>query len=186
MKDCVYLIGGRAVGKSSIGLKLAARLGYEFLDTDTLVTKEQCCSVKEIVERGGWQAFRKFEKQALEQLAGKKACVVATGGGAILHRDVWGKLKKHGIVVWLTADLPVLCDRIAGDGQSDALRPSLTGKNVCQELEEVLRERNPLYSETADCVVDTGSVSVSDGVYVIEQALRRSEDFLQPDFSEEE
>ncbi len=186
MKDSVYLIGARAVGKSSIGLKLAARLGYEFLDTDILITKEQCCSVAEIVARCGWQAFRKFEKQVLEGLVPKKACVVATGGGAILHRDVWKKLRKHGIVVWLTADLHVLCDRIKGDLQSDTLRPSLTGKNVCRELEAVLRERNPLYSETADCIVDTGSVSVNDGVYIIEQALQGSDDFLQPDLSEEE
>lgn len=181
MKDSVYLIGGRAVGKSSIGLKLAQRLGYEFLDTDILITTEQCCSVAEIVERDGWQTFRKYEKQVLEQLAGKKGCVVATGGGAILHRDVWNDLKKHGTVVWLTADLHVLRDRIAGDRKSDALRPSLTGKNVCQELEEILRERNPLYSETADCVVDTGSMSVYDAVQVIEQALNRNDDFLEPD-----
>ncbi len=181
MKDSIFLIGARAVGKSSIGLKLAQRLGYEFLDTDTLITKEQCCSVAEIVVRGGWETFRKFEKQVLEGLVAKKACVVATGGGAILHRDVWKKLTKHGIVVWLTADLHVLCDRITEDLQSDALRPSLTGKNVCRELEEVLRERNPLYSETADCIVDTGSVSVDDGVHIIEQALHGSDDSPQPD-----
>lgn len=186
MKDHVYLVGGRAVGKSCIGLKLANRLGCEFFDTDTLITEACCGSVAEIVGRDGWQAFRKCEKQVLGQLVARDACVVATGGGAILHRDVWSTLKQHGIVVWLTADLHILCDRISRDLQSDALRPSLTGKNVCLELEEILRERNPLYSETADCVVDTGSMSVNESVHAVEQALHKRDDFLKPDLSKED
>ncbi len=157
------------MGKSSIGVILAEKLGYEFLDTDTLITDERCCSVADIVECEGWQAFRKYEKQVLVQLVGRKDCVVATGGGAILHREVWDELKKQGLVVWLTADLKVLSDRIAGDQQSETLRPSLTGKGVYQELEDVLKERNPLYRETADCVVDSGAMTVYDAVQDIEQ-----------------
>ncbi|MEA3467296.1 MAG: shikimate kinase AroL [Thermodesulfobacteriota bacterium] len=176
MKDCVYLIGGRAVGKSSIGVKLADKLGYEFLDTDILVTDEHGCSVAEIVEREGWQAFRKYEKQVLARLVGRKGCVVATGGGAILHRELWAQLKKQGTVVWLTADSKVLCDRIAADQQSESLRPSLTGKGVYQELEQVLKKRNPLYRETADCLVDSGAMTVYDAVQAIEKICRATKE----------
>ena len=169
MKKCVYLIGGRAVGKSSIGVKLAKRLGYRFLDTDTLITDACSCSVTEIVDREGWQAFRAYEKQALRQLVLQKACVVATGGGAILHRELWLELKKLGKVIWLQADPAILCKRIAGDPFSAGQRPSLTGKNVCQELEDVLAERDQLYQETADCIIDSGKMTVDEAVQEIEQ-----------------
>jgi shikimate kinase len=172
MKKNVYLIGGRAVGKSSIGVKLAQKMGYEFLDTDTLITEGCGCSVAEIVEREGWPTFREYERQVLLQLADRKFCVVATGGGAILHREVWPELKKQGEVVWLTADLAILCERIAGDDHSETQRPSLTGSDICQEMEEVLKERNPLYKETADCIIDSGEMTVYDAVQAIEEICR--------------
>jgi len=169
MKESVYLIGGRAVGKSSIGAKLARKLGYEFLDTDTLITDGCGCSVAEIVSCKGWEAFREYEKRVLCQLIPKKSCVVATGGGAILHRELWQDVKKKAKVVWLTAEPAVLCARIAGDQYSLLQRPSLTGKDICQELEDVLAERNPLYLETADCIIDTAKTTIDETVQAIAQ-----------------
>jgi shikimate kinase len=172
MTECVYLIGCRGVGKSTIGVELAEKLGYEFLDTDTLITEKLGCSVAESVRRDGWQKFREIEKEVLLQLMKRRSCVVATGGGAILHRSVWPQLKKQGVVVWLTADLKTLCERISGDQNSTTLRPSLTGKNICQELDDVLAERTPLYRETADCIVDSGIMPVAAAVRNIEKYLK--------------
>jgi shikimate kinase len=167
MIENVYLIGGRAVGKSSIGVKLANRLRYKFLDTDALVTTACGWSVAEIVDHEGWPAFRNYEKQALLQLFTEKYSVVATGGGAILHRELWVELKKQGTVVWLMADPAILCKRIKDDYYSAAQRPSLTGKNICQELETVLKERNPLYQETADYIIDSGNMTIDEAVQEI-------------------
>ncbi len=175
MKKSIYLIGGRAVGKSSIGKELAQHLGYDFLDSDRMITERHGSSVAEIVQREGWNAFREYEKQVLLDLVGKESCVVATGGGAILHRELWPQIRKHAIVVWLQADLETLAKRIMGDGNSTAQRPSLTGKDVCQEMEEVLRERNPLYKETADCIIDSGAMMVYDAVREIDQFCRQFE-----------
>jgi shikimate kinase len=86
--------------------------------------------------------------------------VVATGGGAILHQHLWPGLKESGFVVWLTADLDVLCQRILADHASATLRPSLTGKGVCEEIREVLAVRDPLYRKVADIIVDTGRLSM--------------------------
>lgn len=169
MKESVYLIGGRAVGKTSIGTRLARRLGYRFFDTDTLITDECDCSVAEIVARDGWQAFREHEKRILLRLCQQKSCVVATGGGAILHREQWQELKKHGKVIWLKADTAILCERIAKDRHSTGQRPSLTGKDICREMEDVLRERYPLYRETADYTIDCGKMTVDEAVQEIEQ-----------------
>ena len=172
MEESVYLIGGRAVGKSSIGVKLAGKFGCEFLDTDALITDECGCSVAEIADREGWQIFREYEKRALQYLVGQKPCVVATGGGAILHRDVWQDLKKTGKVVWLQANATILCERLAGDHNSPGQRPSLTGKGICQEIEAVLAERNPLYRETADYIIDSGKITIEEAVLEIERLCK--------------
>ena len=164
MKESVFLIGCRAVGKSSIGKKLAERLSCAYLDTDSMITDSLGCSVAKIVEKDGWQQFRDQEKKVLQQLPEMEHCVVATGGGAILHTAEWAELKKKGKVVWLTADPDVLCARIRADTQSDTLRPSLTGKDICRELEEVLAERSPLYDAAADCIIDTGKMDVAAAV----------------------
>ncbi|MBU0946836.1 MAG: shikimate kinase AroL [Proteobacteria bacterium] len=174
MNNCVYLIGCRAVGKSSIGLELAKRIGYDFLDTDTLIVAKKKSSVATIVKEEGWQGFRKLENEVLSELRFRQHCVVATGGGAILHRKIWQELKKLGQVVWLTAELAILCDRLRMDRNSESLRPSLTGKDICQELAEVLVKRNPLYRELADIVVDTGLLTVAEAVHCIEKQIRES------------
>ena len=172
MKESVYLIGCRAVGKSSIGRQLAQRLSYVYLDTDTMITEKHGQSVAEIVREGGWQRFRAYEKEVLEELQNRRQCVVATGGGAIIHSKLWPHLKKQGNVIWLTAALDVLFSRIRADQQTDVLRPSLTGNDVCQELENILAERSPLYKAAADYTIDTG-------VMDIDSAVSKIEDFLQ-------
>ena len=175
MKESVYLIGCRAVGKSSIGKKLAEKLFCAYLDTDVMITQSQGQSVSEIVENSGWQQFRKYEKKVLLQLLKKQPCVVATGGGAIIHSELWPQLKKQGKVIWLTAGFDVLCDRIQEDQQTETLRPSLTGKDICQELEDVLAERSPLYEAAADCIIDTGVQDVAGAVAEIEKYLTEVE-----------
>jgi shikimate kinase len=171
MKESVYLVGCRATGKSSIGKKLAKKLSYDYLDTDTMVTGRQGQSVAEIVIKDGWQQFRKYEKEALQELQTRQQCVVATGGGAIVHSELWPQLKKQGKVIWLTASLDVLCDRIRNDQQTKVLRPSLTGKDVCKELEDILKERSHLYEAAADCTIDTGFLNVVAAVTEIEKYL---------------
>ncbi len=142
------------------------------MDTDTLITEKKGQTVAEIVMDGGWQKFRELEKEVLLQLQNQQKCVVATGGGAILHSDVWAGLKKYGSVVWLTADFATLCERIQGDQHSASLRPSLTGKDICRELEDVLTERSPLYRAAADCIIDTADMHVEQAVSAIENYLK--------------
>lgn len=120
-----------------------------------------------IVHAEGWEGFRRCEQEVLRGLGERRRCVIATGGGAILHRHLWPDLKEHGHVVWLTADPDIICRRIQADSVSDALRPSLTGKAVCAEVREVLALREPMYRETADMIVDTGMLSVEEIVDLI-------------------
>ena len=172
MKESVYLIGCRAVGKSSIGKMLAQKLSYVYLDTDAMITEKHGQSVTEIVEAGGWQRFREYEEEVLRELQSRCQCVVATGGGAIVHSKLWPHLKKQGCVIWLTAALDVLCSRIRGDRQTDGQRPSLTGNDVCRELEDILAERSPLYEAAADYTIDTGVMNIADVVSEIQGFLQ--------------
>ncbi len=175
MEECVYLIGCRAVGKTSIGTALARRLGYEFLDSDALVVEKTGASIAIVVSEEGWAGFRKYERQVLSELSGRKRTVVATGGGAVLHREIWSRLKEEGRVVWLTADTDILCERLQKDARSKSQRPSLTGKDVCQELREVLIERRPYYQELADYTVDCSTLTLAQAVGSVEKVCRLAE-----------
>lgn len=160
MKEIIFLIGYRAVGKTTVGRKLADRLGFSFLDTDILICEKKGATVNEIVSAEGWEGFRRCEQEILQGLIGQKRSVIATGGGAILHRHLWPELKEHGHVVWLTADPDIICQRIEADSATDTQRPSLTGKDVCTEVREILAVREPMYRETADNIINTDKLSV--------------------------
>jgi shikimate kinase len=167
LKKLIFLIGYRAVGKTTVGKKLAHRLGYTFVDSDALICELKHGSVDEIVKAEGWEGFRRAEQDVLQALGLRRQSVIATGGGAILHQHLWPGLKEHGLVVWLTAAPDVICERILADRVSQSQRPSLTGKGLCEEVLEVLREREPLYRKNADLIVDTGKLSVEEVVDVI-------------------
>lgn len=162
MKERVFLIGFRAVGKTTIGKNLADRLGFTFVDTDTLICEKKGATVNAIVQAEGWDGFRRCEEEILQGLETRSRCVIATGGGAILHQQLWPVLKERGFVVWLTADPDVICQRIQADSVTDDQRPSLTGRGVCAEIREILAVREPLYRQAADLIVDTGKQGIAE------------------------
>lgn len=154
-KTKIILTGYRATGKSSVGRLLAGKLDFDFLDTDPEIENIEGFSISEMVSRHGWEYFRKRECDLLRSLLLREKLVVAPGGGAILHQDVWLQLLETSLVVWLKADLETICKRLAADNASDTQRPSLTGEDVIQEVKMVLEEREPLYAQGSHMVVDT-------------------------------
>lgn len=173
MDESIFLVGFRAAGKTSVGKELAERMGWTFFDTDLVITDRTRCPIRTIVEHRGWQEFRRLEEQVLAELSQHRACIVATGGGAILHRERWRELHDRAFIVWLTATADTLVDRISHDSGTTEARPSLTGKEVLQEVEEILAEREPLYRETAHMIVDTNRYGRADIVSMIIGAYRR-------------
>ncbi|CAG0910881.1 unnamed protein product, partial [Cyprideis torosa] len=165
MKPLLVLIGYRAVGKTTIGRELAHRLGYAFLDTDSEVQSSAGKTIADIVEQEGWPTFRRLEKEVLTRLCSLEKTVVASGGGAILHSDIWPQIKKKGHVLWLSASPEVICQRIAYDQMHGVKRPSLLGekeKNALDEVVAVLKERLPLYADLADKKIHTEGRSRDD------------------------
>lgn len=150
----IILIGYRATGKTTVGRSLADRLGFSFIDVDQAIEQKEDQSIAVMVEQHGWDYFRQREKAMLLDLAGRKNQVIATGGGAVLHQDIWPTIKQSGLVIWLHADIQTICKRLAGDAISDSQRPSLTGADIQQEVSTVLRERTPLYERGGHLTLD--------------------------------
>ncbi|HEY9825181.1 MAG TPA: shikimate kinase, partial [Stenomitos sp.] len=143
----LYLIGMMGAGKSTAGQLLAQRLGYQFFDTDAVITQAAGCSISQIFAESGEAVFRNLETQVLSQLAAHKRLVVATGGGIVLERMNWSHL-RHGLIVWLNPTLETLWQRL----QADTTRPLLQDSNPRQTLEQLLMQRQPLYQQADLCI----------------------------------
>ena len=119
-----------------MGRDLAAQLAYDFLDTDRIICQRKGASIETIVSEEGWEEFRRLENEVLSEFSGCRNCVVATGGGAIIHRQVWRMLRLNSLVVWLTASPAVLISRFRQDEGKCENRPSLTGRDMATEMRE--------------------------------------------------
>jgi len=108
----IFLVGFMGVGKSTVGRALAARLSWDFEDTDALVERAQDCSVEEIFRTAGEGRFREAEWGALCSLDGRARLVVATGGGLFLGVAQRAFLRAHGLSCWLDAPLEVVAGRV--------------------------------------------------------------------------
>jgi shikimate kinase len=173
--DRIVLTGFRATGKSVVGKRLAEVLGYRFLDTDRELAAAMQCGIDEYVGRHGWAAFRELERRLLAKLAGKHQLVIATGGGSIMHRLEWRRLRKNSLVVWLTADAGTIRHRLRHDGVSAVQRPSLTGDDVLAEVDRMLAEREPFYRQGSDVAIDTTGRSPETMVSLIKAMLSRKD-----------
>jgi len=119
------------------------------------VEKITGCSVEVLVARDGWAYFRETERQVVETVAEKNNLVIATVGGVVMNQTNMANLGHRGMIVWLDAELEVLHKRMAKDQRAGQGRPSLTGGDVLQEIEQLMVLRRPLYAKAATITVDT-------------------------------
>lgn len=152
----VYLVGMMGAGKTTVGRILARRLKLRFLDSDHEV--EARCGVKipVIFEIEGEAGFRNREAQAIAELSALDGIVLATGGGAVLSASSRQHLAAGGTVVYLRAKPEDLFNRV----RHDRNRPLLATADPLARLRELYAERDPLYREVADIVVETGAQNV--------------------------
>ncbi|MBI9075563.1 MAG: shikimate kinase [Desulfatibacillum sp.] len=156
----IYLVGYRATGKTSVGKALARAMGQPFVDADEVLEKEQGRTIASIVESDGWPEFRRLEKELLARLSALDGHIVAPGGGAVLDPDNVQAMRDTGLVVWLTADSKVICNRLAKDDKTDTQRPALTDQGVLDEINTVLEQRMPLYERAAMLTVATDGAGI--------------------------
>ncbi len=152
----IILVGFMGSGKSTIGRKLARRLGWRFRDTDALVEQRAGALISDIFAASGEAGFRTLETQVLESLAGvMENTVLATGGGIILSAENRSLLRTLGFTVWLTASPDALFERVSRNTN----RPLLLTDNPRATMDDLILKRTPLYTEVANCVVDSTNLT---------------------------
>jgi shikimate kinase len=167
----LVLIGYRATGKSSVGAELASLLNRPLVDLDEILVREAGCSIADIVAQGGWEDFRRREKELARRFGKGQGQVLATGGGVVLDPENVDVLREHGIIIWLKADPASIKKRLGLDAATQAYRPSLTGADILAEVEKMLAEREPLYRGAAHIIIDTTNLSISE---VVDQILAQA------------
>ena len=171
----LVLIGYRATGKTAVGAELARVLKRPFVDLDRVLVAEAGKSVAEIVAQGGWEEFRRLEKDLVARYRASRGWVLATGGGVVLDPENVEALRENGIIIWLTADPATIQSRLEADRPRDAFRPSLTGGDTVNEVLEVLQAREPLYRAAAQIIIATAHQSIPQVIQAILAALELKE-----------
>ncbi|MEY3634074.1 MAG: hypothetical protein RLZZ61_484 [Pseudomonadota bacterium] len=138
----VVLVGMMGVGKTSIGKRLAVRLGIPFVDADDEIEKAAGLSITEMFAKYGEDYFRDGERRVIARLIEGAPKVIATGGGAFVNDETRALILERATSIWLDADVQVLADRVSRRNH----RPLLKGKDPATVLTELGKVRNPLYA----------------------------------------
>lgn len=163
----IFLVGLMGAGKTSVGRMLARRLDMEFFDADTEIERITGVKIPVIFEIEGESGFRAREEKMIEHLSGMQGIVLATGGGAVISDTNRQFLKSRGRVIYLRATPEDLWRRT----RRDRNRPLLQTADPLGKLRILHDQRDPLYREVADLIVDTGSQSVAHLTSRIQQML---------------
>lgn len=164
MAPVMVLVGAPGAGKTTVGRRVATRLGVAFADSDREIEQRAGMSVADIFVDQGEDAFRDLEAKVVSDLLTTCPGVLSLGGGAVLRADSREAL-AHQRVVWLRVGVPAAASRV---GMNTA-RPLLLG-NVRGTLMTLLAERDPLYAEVATVTVDTDGRSIGAVVDAVVQA----------------
>jgi shikimate kinase len=156
-RDNLFLVGLMGAGKTTVGRVLAKHYGCVFHDSDHEIEARTGVKIPVIFEIEGEAGFRKREEAVIAELTAMSGIVLATGGGAVLSPVTRDNLRKRGVVIYLRGAPEHLYERT----RHDRNRPLLQTENPLARLRELYQERDPLYREVADIVVDTGRQSVS-------------------------
>lgn len=142
-KRAIVFIGMMGAGKSTVGRRLASRLGLNFVDADVEIEAAAGMSIPDIFAAHGEQYFRDGEVRVIARLLEGAPCVVATGGGAWMRPETRERIRARGLSIWLKADADVLLRRVKR--RSD--RPLLQTADPAATIEKLVAERYPLYAE---------------------------------------
>ena len=155
-------------GKSSIGRRLASRLGLPFVDADSEIEVAANASITEIFDRHGEEYFRDGERRVIRRLLDGAPKVLATGGGAFIQPETREAIRTDGISVWLQADRELILSRV----RRRANRPLLRDGDPVEIIDRLIGEREPVYAQ-ADIHIRSRDVAHDDVVDDILSALDR-------------
>lgn len=162
----IFLIGPMGAGKTTIGRQLARHLKMDFYDSDHVIEEKTGVDIPLIFEKEGEEGFRQREERAIDELTSMDNIVLATGGGAVLRKANRANLINRGTVFYLNSAIEDLVER-TGKNKN---RPLLNGEQDPESvIRQILEQRDPIYRETADHIIDTSDDSLP---HVIKAIIR--------------
>lgn len=164
----IILIGMMGVGKTTVGRKLAAHLGYTFIDTDQELVEWTGRTIPDIFLHDGEAGFRQLEAEIIQNIARNERSVIATGGGIVLRPENVTALKEQGWIIYLSASPDVLMKRLQGG----ITRPLLQDADPGKRLRDLLQERLPLYRAAADWEISTDHLTPDEVVNQLVMVIR--------------
>lgn len=166
----IFLVGLMGSGKTTIGRSLAKKLNLRFIDADQEIEARTGASIPLIFEIEGEASFRQREADVIRDLTAQEGIVLATGGGVVLNDTSRQLLRERGTVVFLRASVASILQRT----NNDKNRPLLQTADPRAKIEELSRQRAPLYQEVAHITVETGRPNVYSVVQNILLQLERN------------
>ena len=170
MTENIFLIGLMGAGKSTIGKQLARELGKDFRDSDSEIENRTGVSIDVIFDIEGERGFRRRETGMLKELVEKRGIVLATGGGAVLALENRQMLRDNGLIIYLRAT----AEHLAGRVRLDRKRPLLQSGDKLVKIRELLAQREPIYKELADMVIETNNRSIPRVVRHISKMVKQA------------
>ena len=165
----IVLIGFMGAGKSLIAKELQRRLPMMKFSTDKRIEAKEKMLIPDIFKTHGEAYFRQAEALVVKELSEKEGVIIDCGGGVILDPQNIKSLKQNGIVFYLSARLEVIYDRI----KNSKNRPLIQGQETLKKIEELLKQRQPLYEQAADVVVDANDKSIEGPVNKILEVIKQ-------------
>ncbi len=163
----VVLVGFMGVGKTCVGRGVAKKLGWSFVDTDSLIEEARSMTIAEIFRNCGEASFRATEKAVVEGVATCHRCVIATGGGVVLDRENVDRLQRHGLLIHLTLSPETIFHRIGHQSE----RPLLWTENPRQTLETLFQSREKLYRACSEMTIDLDGLDGNEAVEKVIEAV---------------
>lgn len=168
----IVLVGMMGSGKSTVGKRLAARLGLPFVDADNEIEKAHRLTIPEIFATHGEPYFREGERRVIARLIAEGPSVLATGGGAYMNAETRARIAENGVSIWLRADFDVLMRRI----RKRSNRPLMQTDDPEQTLRDLMARRYGIYAEAA---ITVQSRDISHDV-IVSEAIEALTRFLLP------
>lgn len=159
----IVLIGMRGSGKTTVAKLLAQILNKQYIETDELIAKKIGLTISEIVAKYGWTFFRNKESEVVQAISLRNDAIISTGGGVVTREENIRALRQNGLLIFLNASLETLAKRVGQKIGHDPKMPSLTNrKSSKSEIEYILRQREKLYRQAADKIIETDNLKSKD------------------------
>ena len=162
----IVLIGMPGSGKTTLGTELAEKIGYGYIDSDSVIVAREGKRLNEIIKEQGREAFLDIEAKVNSEITASR-CVIATGGSVIYRENAVKKLKETGVVVYLKVSCETIASRLGDlDKRGVAIKDKFT-------LKDLYNERAPLYEKFADIIVELDDKTVDESVATIVERLQK-------------